>query len=120
MTMAPSWFAGTWLRLPWNLPMGVRAADRITTSSSRLAHIRCSFCIGTVVWITPALRRGSLLQGEALAAQYFAQAGAMGFRDAPGGVFEPAVVFHDTGLPGNRDLPAAIDTGSSHDAVVFV
>ena len=31
----PSWVAGTVEREPWNLPMGVRAADRITTSYAR-------------------------------------------------------------------------------------
>ncbi len=30
--IAPNWVAGTPLKVPWNFPIGVRAAERITAS----------------------------------------------------------------------------------------
>ena len=44
----PSWVAGTVESEPWNLPMGVRAADRITTSYTQ--RVRQTFDRGCGGW----------------------------------------------------------------------
>src|SRR5450759_4977198 len=98
----PSCGAGTLLSAPWNLPIGVRAAPKITTS----------FGFRDI--------KDPLPQPKALPLQYASHVGTGHLGHPARGVFHPAVVLDPSRLAGRRHLAPFVDPGRDHGPVILV